>query len=324
MSRATRLWSTFTALAVAGIAAGAPAAHAEPKTRWVAVTDSAFTPPEVEGFVGDSIAFVLHQDAQLPHTVTSDTGLFDLNFDQRRFTGLTIDTPGRYPYHCKNHGAAGGTGMSGVIVIHETAATTTTTEPASTTTTIEPASTTTTTAAPEPTSTTATTAPPTSSTTAPPVATTTTRPPTTTTRPPTTTAPPSTSPPAVVSGASEPTTTTTAKKSATTTAKKSTTTQKAGTTTAPPAESPSTVPAMPSLAAATPPPSAPALPTAVGEGPHVTELDKEALGRLERQDDHRGGADSKRMVIGLGLLGVLLLGAGLWGWYHRSSRYLPA
>jgi plastocyanin len=29
----------------------------------------------------------------------------------------TFQTPGRYPYHCAVHGAAGGQGMSGVVIV---------------------------------------------------------------------------------------------------------------------------------------------------------------------------------------------------------------
>lgn len=42
-------------------------------------------------------------------------------------------------------------------------------------------------------------------------------------------------------------------------------------------------------------------------------------------EEQKGGSDDKGLLIaGAGAGGVALLGGGLWAWYHRSSRYLPA
>jgi plastocyanin len=153
------------------------------------------------------------------HTVTSDTGDFDVTLgaggtEERRF-----QKAGTYAYHCKIHD-----GMTGTVVVQDPNA------PPTTTTTAPP---------------TTTTAPPTTTTTAPPT-TTTTEPPTTTT---TASRPPAgmPAPPVPASaGAQAPTTAS----SATTTSVPSTTT----TTTAPPTTASS---APPVLAGEQPPPGPP-------------------------------------------------------------------
>jgi hypothetical protein len=43
-----------------------------------------------------------------------------------------------------------------------------------------------------------------------------------------------------------------------------------------------------------------------------------------RPKSGKGGGGGGLPITGAVALGVLLLGAGGWAWYHRSSRYLPA
>ncbi|HEY2596611.1 MAG TPA: plastocyanin/azurin family copper-binding protein [Chloroflexota bacterium] len=52
------------------------------------------------------------------HTVTADDGSFDSGDVEAgdQFT-VPFDAAGTYPYFCQYHGAAGGVGMSGVIVV---------------------------------------------------------------------------------------------------------------------------------------------------------------------------------------------------------------
>ncbi|MGH9038097.1 MAG: hypothetical protein ACRD0O_20250, partial [Acidimicrobiia bacterium] len=49
---------------------------------------------------------------------------------------------------------------------------------------------------------------------------------------------------------------------------------------------------------------------------------------LQAAADHRPkggkGGGGGFPIAGAGALGVLLLGAVGWAWYHRSSRYMPA
>lgn len=68
--------------------------------------------------VGTTVTFVY--DANLPHTATSDTGLFDSGTlrDGDTFS-FTFDEAGEFPYFCKFHGGPGGSGMSGSVVVTE-------------------------------------------------------------------------------------------------------------------------------------------------------------------------------------------------------------
>src|SRR5437763_3928498 len=146
------------AVAAASVAPFAPASAAN----WAAVSvqDSSFSPSQQTVQAGATVVFARRQGTQLTHTVTSDSGLFDVELnDQRQYVGMVFNTPGTYAYHCKYHAAYG---MTGVIVVQE-AATTTTTAPGATTTTAPGATTTTTT----PGATTTTTKPPTTTTTKP-------------------------------------------------------------------------------------------------------------------------------------------------------------
>ena len=55
---------------------------------------------------------------QAAHTVTADDGSFDTGFVAPGQTvSLTFAAPGTYPYYCIPHGAPGGAGMAGVIVV---------------------------------------------------------------------------------------------------------------------------------------------------------------------------------------------------------------
>jgi len=87
----------------------------------VTIVDNAFQPGQVTINKGDSLTW---SDAgRNPHTVTADDG----SFDSANGTSATLSsgqtfahvfaTPGRFPYHCRIHGGAGGVGMSGVVVV---------------------------------------------------------------------------------------------------------------------------------------------------------------------------------------------------------------
>jgi plastocyanin len=80
----------------------------------VDIMDSVFNPDEIVIPVGTTVVWT-HQ-ASLPHTVTSDGGLFDSGTLSNGETfEFTFDTVGSFPYHCIFHGGAGGLGMSGVV-----------------------------------------------------------------------------------------------------------------------------------------------------------------------------------------------------------------
>jgi plastocyanin len=116
-------------------------------TRAVEVSDFQFSPESLIAEPGDTIIFVLKSDAAGPHTVTSESGLFDEDLsDQQRSIGIRFLQKGSFPYHCKIHPQMVGT----VEVVDTTVSSTTTTQPLMipTTTTTRPTSTTTTTAPP--------------------------------------------------------------------------------------------------------------------------------------------------------------------------------
>src|SRR2546423_796392 len=153
------------ALAAATAASLTPAGRAgAADMAGVVVRDSNFSPNRLTVHAGDTVIFAKAQDSQLVHSVTSDTGAFDEELSDKRYVGLRFQQPGTYAYHCRYHGAAGGSGMAGLALGDDAApppppattapgATTTTTAPGATTTTTKPP-TTTTTKPPKPTTTT--------------------------------------------------------------------------------------------------------------------------------------------------------------------------
>ena len=98
----------------------------------VSMVGTSFSPAVMTVHVGDTVTWV-HDASSTPHSVTADDGSFDSSPGclptclganstfQHRFT-----TAGTFPYHCRIHGAAGGIGMSGTIVVQAVAITTTT------------------------------------------------------------------------------------------------------------------------------------------------------------------------------------------------------
>ena len=75
------------------------------------------------------------------------------------------------------------------------------------------------------------------------------------------------------------------------------------------------------LVAPDPPPVEPA----PAEGPVVEIVDETAVGAAsEREPKRKDGGDSGMLLIAGIALGAVAAGGAAWGWYHRSSRYLPA
>jgi plastocyanin len=78
-------------------------------TARVTIQNSAFTPSEVTAMVGGSIQW-LNSDETV-HTVTADDGSFDSGDLQPGATfGVTFNTAGPHPYHCKYHSE-----MTGIV-----------------------------------------------------------------------------------------------------------------------------------------------------------------------------------------------------------------
>ncbi|HEX6989562.1 MAG TPA: right-handed parallel beta-helix repeat-containing protein [Bacillota bacterium] len=100
---------------------GAPATARTSGTVVVEALDDFFREPVIRVTPGTTVRWVV--TGHNPHTVTADDGSWDsghLNPGdvwERRF-----DEPGRYPYYCIYHGAAGGVGMAGVVIVAEDAA----------------------------------------------------------------------------------------------------------------------------------------------------------------------------------------------------------
>jgi LPXTG-motif cell wall-anchored protein len=114
---------TISALVAAGIfvvVVAGPALAAS-----VSVVDNVFSPKVITIKVGESVTWT--DSGNNPHTVTSDTGAFDSSpncptqlsscLHKGQSFSHSFSSVGTYPYHCKIHGAAGGIGMSGTIVV---------------------------------------------------------------------------------------------------------------------------------------------------------------------------------------------------------------
>ncbi len=143
------------AVAILALARLGPASAA---TVNVAAADNTFTAGSVTITAGDTVVWT--DTGVRPHTVTADDGSFDSgNLTTGQTFSRTFTTPGTIRYFCKLHGAAGGLGMSGTIVVQAAQATTTTTAAATTTTTTAAAAAATTTAAAPSAETTTTTQP---------------------------------------------------------------------------------------------------------------------------------------------------------------------
>jgi plastocyanin len=113
-----RIGSLLAALALVLLAVGVgpvPATAGEGYLE-VAALDDFFDAEVLRVPVGTQIEW--HNFGRNPHTVTADDGSFDSgNLDNGDEFTWTFDTPGVYRYFCKYHGAAGGIGMAGMIVV---------------------------------------------------------------------------------------------------------------------------------------------------------------------------------------------------------------
>jgi len=82
----------------------------------VMVVDSAFQAKSITVPLGTTITWTA--SANLPHTVTSDDGVFDSGTmrDGDVFT-FTFTEAGTFQYFCTFHGGPGGQGMSGTMIV---------------------------------------------------------------------------------------------------------------------------------------------------------------------------------------------------------------
>jgi plastocyanin len=115
------LWpaAIVLALLVAPILAGP--AFAQGGQVQVSAVDFQFQPQTVTINAGDTVVWT--NNGQVQHTVTADDNSFDSGLLSPGQTfSQTFNTPGTFPYHCSIHGAAGGIGMSGTVVVQAAAA----------------------------------------------------------------------------------------------------------------------------------------------------------------------------------------------------------
>jgi plastocyanin len=103
-----------------GGGAGYGAAAAADEERIVRNLDDYFDPQVIRVAPGTTIDF--NNDGRNPHTVTADDQSYDSGILQNgQSFSWTYAEPGVYSYFCKLHGAAGGIGMSGIVLVGDVA-----------------------------------------------------------------------------------------------------------------------------------------------------------------------------------------------------------
>ena len=110
VARRTVLLAVLAALVVTGTATTARDASAANMS--VRITDFAYAPSSINVTAGDSVAW-RNDDAEVPHTVTSDAGSFESGTLHSGGTfSWTFTDAGTYRYHCAIH-----PGMTGTVVV---------------------------------------------------------------------------------------------------------------------------------------------------------------------------------------------------------------
>ncbi len=93
-----------------------PTPAAMPEIVEVNMVNITFDPQTITVPVGTTVRWT--NSDPIEHTTTSDTGLWDSGLMGTNDTfEFTFDQAGTYPYHCTPHGAAGGFGMAGTVVV---------------------------------------------------------------------------------------------------------------------------------------------------------------------------------------------------------------
>jgi plastocyanin len=83
----------------------------------VSMANMAFSPVRLIVGAGTTVTWT-NGDGNIQHTTTSDDGLWDSGLLSGGDTfSYTFDEPGIFPYYCIPHGAPGGQGMSGTIIV---------------------------------------------------------------------------------------------------------------------------------------------------------------------------------------------------------------
>lgn len=85
-------------------------------THEVSVVNGTYSPREITINEGDTITWT--NNGTMDHTVTADDRSFDSGLlSPGESFSLTFDDSGIFPYYCIPHGAPGGVGMSGQIIV---------------------------------------------------------------------------------------------------------------------------------------------------------------------------------------------------------------
>jgi LPXTG-motif cell wall-anchored protein len=125
MSRRLRSVGIVAVIALVALFTLVPFAGAAPRaaeTRNVAAKDFLYEPKTITVTVGDTVMWT--NEGAAPHTVTSDEadGFDSGNMDVGATFSELFDEVGTFAYFCKYHGAKGGTGMAGTVVVVAAAA----------------------------------------------------------------------------------------------------------------------------------------------------------------------------------------------------------
>lgn len=85
-------------------------------TAHVGMYDNYYSPQTITVNIGDTVTWTNH--GSMPHTVTSDTGLFNSgNIGPQSAYSVTFPVAGTFRYYCQLHGGPNGVGMSGMVIV---------------------------------------------------------------------------------------------------------------------------------------------------------------------------------------------------------------
>jgi plastocyanin len=103
-------------------ATGAPSPTATvaptPTPAAVSLVNFAFQPTPLTIAVGTTVVWT-NTTTSTVHTVTADDNSFNSgDLDAGKTFSFTFNAPGTYAYYCQIHGAPGGVGMAGKIVVN--------------------------------------------------------------------------------------------------------------------------------------------------------------------------------------------------------------
>ncbi len=107
----------FLTIGALALCLGAPGTAFAQDTPSVSVQDEFFDPAEAR--VGSGVSLMWSLNGAEQHTITADDGSFDSGILNPGNTfSVAFDTPGTHAYYCQLHGAPGGVGMAGNIVVN--------------------------------------------------------------------------------------------------------------------------------------------------------------------------------------------------------------